>query len=406
MTELRLKNLLLVGIDVTPLEYSAKKAGYKVYTVDYFGDQDLRSVSDDSFSVIEQKEGSSCGQLDVAFDAESLLEGAKRISSRNRIDAILLSTGLDDSPQVIAELSKIARIVGNSSGLIQKVRDKKRFFREIKRLGAPIPETAVVDDFSEATRASKDIRYPVLIKPLRGFGGVGIRKVGSAGELKDVFAKLSLSCQRVLIQEYIPGIAASASVVSSGEKSFTLTVNEQLIGSSFFGQREPFGYCGNIVPLYASEKLLSKCGKLAEEVITHFGLVGSNGVDFVISSDDVPYIVEVNPRFQGTLECIEKVLGINMVEAHIRACTKGLLPKRKHTVSRFCTRLILYALHRSVVPDLSVYPEVRDIPFPGVVIERGEPVCSIIAEGKDRDSTLRKAGDAAENILSTLKEIH
>jgi predicted ATP-grasp superfamily ATP-dependent carboligase len=405
MAEPEIKNLLLIGMDTTSLAKSAKKAGYKVCAVDYFGDQDLRAVSDCTFSMIQQKEGGSCGRLSANFDVKALLEGAKKMSRVNPIDAILLSTGLDDSPEVLRELSEIVPILGNSPEMIQKVRDREGFTDELKRLEVPVPETVVVQDLSEAAGASEKIGYPVVAKPVKGFGGAGIRKIEDSEGFGEIFKELFCPQQGVVIQEYIQGIAASVSVISSKNGSSVLTVNEQLIGLSEFGQKEPFGYCGNIVPLNASEDTLSMCRGLAERVVLHFGLVGSNGVDIAISDSGIPYVVEVNPRFQGTLECVENVLDLNMVEAHVKACRKGLLPKVPNTIPKFCTRLVLFAPHRSVVPDLSRYAEVRDIPLPGVLIEEGEPICSIIAEENDRDSSFKKARNAAQQIFSSLKPI-
>ena len=405
MSGLEFRNLLLIGMDVNPLARSAKNAGYRVHSVDYFGDQDLGWSSDDHFSVIDQKEGVSCGRLDARLDAETLLEGAKVISTRNLTDGILLSTGLDDSPRVLSELTEIAPIVGNSPELIQKVRDKERFFRELERLGVPVPQTAVVSDFSEAWSVSKEIGYPLLIKPMEGFGGGGIRKAENPDGLGRTLRSFCSQAQQTVIQEFVPGLPASASVVSSRGESVMLTLNEQIIGLSTVGQMEPFGYCGNIVPLSLSEETLSTGKELAEKITTHFGLVGSNGVDFVFSGDGVPYVVEVNPRFQGTLECVEKVLGMNLVEAHMKACIVGSLPEVTNLIPTFCTRLILFAPRRSVVPDLSEYPQVRDIPFPGVIIEEAEPVCSIIAEGQSRDLSYAKATSIAEMIINSLRPI-
>jgi len=405
MSGLEFKNLLLIGMDVNPLARSAKNAGYRVHSVDYFGDQDLRRSSDDHLSVIDQKEGVSCGRLDAGFDAETLLEGAKVISSRNLIDGILLSTGLDDSPRVLSELTKIAPIIGNSPESIQKVRDKERFFRELERLRVPVPQTAVASDLSEAWSASKEIGYPLLVKPMQGFGGGGIRKVENSDGLGRTLRSLYSQAQQIMIQEFVPGLPASASVVSSCGESVMLTLNEQIIGLSTVGQVEPFGYCGNIVPLFLSEETFFTCRELAEKIAAHFGLVGSNGVDFVFSGDGVPYVVEVNPRFQGTLECVEKVSGMNLVEAHVEAWLTGLVPEVPDLIPRFCTRLILFAIHRSVIPDLTVYPQVRDIPFPGVIIEEGEPVCSIIAEGQSRDLSYAKATSIAEMVINSLKPV-
>jgi predicted ATP-grasp superfamily ATP-dependent carboligase len=276
---------------------------------------------------------------------------------------------------------------------------------ELKRLAVSAPETVVVNDLSEAFRVSKEIGFPIVVKPAKGFGGAGIRKVENPEELEEIFKKLHYPQQEMVIQEYIPGIAASVSVISSRNECSALTVNEQLIGLSEFGQTEPFGYCGNIVPLSTSDKISSVCKELAERIALHFELAGSNGVDLAISDDGVPYVVEVNPRFQGSLECVENVLGLNIVEAHMKACRRGLLPKVPNAICEFCTRLILFAPRRSVVPDLSRHAEVRDVPVPGVVIEKGEPICSVIAEERDRDSSLKRAEGVAQKILSSLKPI-
>ncbi len=124
----------------------------------------------------------------------------------------------------------------------------------------------------------------------------------------------------------------------------------------------------------------------------------------VISENDVPYVVEVNPRFQGTLECVERVLGINLVDAHIKACTKDVLPTlSKRRPQTCCVRLILYARQRSVIPNLDSLEEVRDIPLSGVVVEEGEPLCSIVVGGKTRSVALKKGKTLAKHVYGMIE---
>src|SRR5690606_2141027 len=104
----------------------------------------------------------------------------------------------------------------------------------------------------------------------------------------------------------------SASVLSTAEESRTIITSQQIIGAGELGQKEPFGYTGNITPYCGQANIV----ELAEIVINRLGLVGSNGVDFIAKKGEV-YVVEVNPRIQGTFECVEKSLGINMAKAHI-----------------------------------------------------------------------------------------
>ena len=390
--------MLVTGVNVVSLAASARKAGYQVYATDHFGDQDLKRLCHESRSIVKQMPGRDCGQLSIDFNPEALLQLTRELLKNNEIDAALLSSGLDDSLDVLFELNDMIPILGNHPSVIEKARDKTRFFQELKRLGIPHPETAIVEDFEEAKEKSKDIGYPVLVKPLGGFGGAGIRKARDPRELGQAFRNAFPHDEKILIQGYVSGVPASASLISSTNGAITLTLNEQLLGLDEVGQEEPFGYCGNVVPLVATKAVADRCKRIVERIASHFGLVGSNGIDFVISEEGTPYVIEVNPRFQGTLECVERVLGLNIVETHMKACIEGSLPSIVKKPSVFCVRLILFAPRRSMVPDLNTFEEVRDIPLPGVIIEKGEPVCSIIIEEKTRSSALKKARTIAKLI--------
>ena len=396
-----LHNLLVIGVDSVSLAASAKRAGYQVFAVDHFGDQDLKRVCRESLSVIRQRPGKSCGYLSSDFSPEILLQLTKALLKRYDIDAVLLSSGLDDSSDILFELNELVPILGNHPTIIEKIRDKTDFFHELDRLGISHPETIVVNDFKGARRESKDIGYPIVVKPQSGFGGAGVRKAEDSKELKRAFRETSLMDEKVLIQEYVSGTHASASLISSIEGVATLTLNEQLIGMRELGQREPFGYCGNVVPLSAPKKVAEECKNVVERVVQHFGLIGSNGVDLVISEKSTPYIIEVNPRFQGTLECVERTLGMNIVEAHVEACVQGGLPTISKKTSLFCARFILFVPQRLVAPELNAFKGVSDIPLPGVILEEGEPLCSLIIEGPSKDYLLKKAHKTTEAIRNS-----
>lgn len=379
---------------------SAKEAGYKVYAADYFGDIDLRRVCSGCEAIIEQKRGKSCGRMESKFKTEAFLKMAKSLFQRCKIDAILLSSGLDDYFDVLYGLDELAPILGNSPEVIERVRKKTGFFKELKRLGIPHPETKIVKNVDEAEAAAVEIGYPVVVKPIRGFGGLGIRTAQNSNEIERAFLEASLVGKDVIVQEFNKGVHASVSFLVAEKNVKILTINEQMLGLRFLSQQEPFGYCGNIVPLHFANSILESCRRITEKISFHFGLKGSNGIDLVISEDGTPYVMEVNPRFQGTLECVERVLGMNLVKSHIDACLHDSLPILKEKTSNFCTRLVLYAPERIVAPDLTVFPEVRDVPLPGAIIEKREPLCSIITAGKNRELSFQKAKKLAQLIYS------
>ncbi|MGQ9641733.1 MAG: ATP-grasp domain-containing protein [Candidatus Bathycorpusculaceae bacterium] len=396
------QSLLVVGADTVFLAASAKRAGYNVYVADYFGDVDLQRFCSEFLAVIKQKEGKSCGKTHLNFKPEAFLKMAKILSKKHRIDATLLSSGLDDYFDVLYELNSVIPLFGNSPEAIRSVREKPKFFNELKRLDVPHPETAITRNVWEAKDAAAKMRYPVIAKPSKGFGGADIRLVLNDKEMEKAFFEVYKANESVLVQKFIEGVHASISILAEDKSVEVISINEQLLGLPSVFQREPFGYCGNIVPLCVANSLFEKCKSIVEKIALHFGLKGCNGVDIVISKNGTPYVVEVNPRFQGTLGCIEKIFGINLVDAHIKACLYGEMPTIKKS-SKFCTRLILYAPKRVIVPDLTVLQEVWDIPLPNSIIEEGEPLCSVLTEGKSRDASLRKAEEKAKLVYARLR---
>ena len=398
----RCLNLLVIGVDSAAVATSAHRAGYIVYAADHFGDLDLAMVCQASLSVVEQTINASCGRVAAEFDPSRLVALMDILATRHRLDVSLLASGLEDYPDALAAIDARVPILGNRPAQIAAVRDASRFFQELARRGIPHPRTAVVTTEAEAVTAAREIGYPVILKSEKRFGGTGLRCVARRARLPVAFKEVHAPGGRVLVQSYIRGTPASVSTVSTTGQAMALTVNEQLLGLPRLGAPAPFAYCGNVVPLAAPDGVVARCRRVAETVITAFELVGSNGVDFVITEEGIPLVVEVNPRFQGSLACVEAVLKINLVATHLAAVTIGALPTDIRPTGS-CARLILYAPQRVQVGVLMRIPGVHDVPHQGTIIEAGEPVCSVVARGASRAEALSLASRTAVAIRTTLR---
>ena len=66
---------------------------------------------------------------------------------------------------------------------------------------------------------------------------------------------------------------------------------------------------------------------MASSLTRRFGLIGVNGMDVVIGRDPEgvvrPYLVEVNPRFSGSMELAERARAVNVFSAHVEAWPGG-----------------------------------------------------------------------------------
>ncbi len=308
-------------------------------------------------------------------------------------DLIVFNSGI--SPEKLPK----HKLMGNRD--ISNVENKYKLYKRLKKSYSDVfklPETYLVTDLRDALEIADASKEKFLLKPLEGSGGMGIRNINGIDPDTDI--------HKAILQEIVVGCDVSASVLSSGDEAVTIHTSEQLIGNKFLGQWENYGYCGNIVPYIQQnrhEKLVKNeyFGEIAVDIVTDLKLIGSNGVDMILKNGDI-YVLEVNPRLQGTYEAAEASLGINLAQAHIMACQGELMdiPPPK----QFATKMIIFAKKRSIVGNLNMN-SVNDIPAQNVIIEKGEPLATVLTSGKILEDTIYSAikmvNDVYRNVTPT-----
>jgi predicted ATP-grasp superfamily ATP-dependent carboligase len=127
---------------------------------------------------------------------------------------------------------------------------------------------------------------------------------------------------------------------------------------------------------------------LAAWIAAQSGCVGTIGIDFVIGSEG-PVAIEVNPRFQGTVDTVEMATGVNLFSLHLGAC-QGILPLEPPVASQLACRTILFADRDITVnEDLGRFREfISDIPWPGTFFEEEQALVSVYGWGPDRKAAL------------------
>ncbi len=208
-----------------------------------------------------------------------------------------------------------------------------------------------------------------------------------------------------LAQEYLEGIPCSASLIGNGNDARVVALNEQLIGIPWLTGL-PFAYCGNITPFHSrfNDEMIQYATRIASE----FRLVGSNGVDFMLTDKGL-FVLEVNPRFQGSLDTIELSLGINIFDAHVKSF-EGELPEPVEP-ARFAAKVIAYANERVVIDEkiserlnkCMKQGSAADIPRRGWVVKPDEPVATFLETGKTREIALETAGKSARYIKAMMQ---
>ncbi|WP_414470456.1 ATP-grasp domain-containing protein [Methanobacterium sp. ACI-7] len=371
-----MKNVLVVGTNTRPVACSAKKMGHKVFSVDYFCTHDLVKCSDYLRCILSQTPYESCGNYAEKYDPSLLQKYADEVV--DDVDYILCSSG------AVPENFPESKVVGNKK--IMHIENKYNLYNLLKNK-FNVPETFSVSSYDEAdeiVKSEEDKNF--LVKPIIGAGGKDIRRFEETTERFDF--------SRFMLQEVIEGESISASVLSTKDEAKTILTSRQIIGNSELGQLDEFAYCGNMVPYTDNPEIK----KTAEDIIKELGLVGSNGIDMIESNGEL-YVIEANPRFQGTLECNEQVLGINMFDAHFKASNGTLIdiPEPKG----YAVKMVVFAKWRSIAGNLE-FEGVYDIPEKNVIIEKDEPAATVITGGPTLKDAIKNGQKIVNRVYDAL----
>lgn len=339
--------ILVAGVSIRYIAQSAAMAGHSVIAADCYCDLDLER----------------CAGITARLSLDDVESSLNALIREFSPEAIVLGTGFEE-----LDLKGVP-VLNNPRDKAAMVSDKLWTSRWLEKKGYPSIPTLEPEDCRS---------LPVVVKPRRGAGGLGCKLFRSYSDLN--------SDEEMIVQPFIEGRPASASVIAASGEAQTIAVNEQIIGALWAGAGD-FKYAGNITPL---EPGCPEIAEMAESIVAELGLVGSNGVDFLLT-DVGPVVVEVNPRFQGSLDAVELSVGMNVFQAHLQAFQGLLPPKIRPRIS--AGRAIIYAMEDTRIEREMGEEWIRDIPRPGALIKRSMPICSILATG----------GCQAE-VMSLLKE--
>ena len=333
--------LLVAGFSTRHIAASACRAGYGVVAVDHFCDLDLARMAD------------ACYRFETLEELAALATDAVR---EHRVDGFLAGSGAET-------LALPVPLLGTQPGTAARFLDKGETQSFFEELGIRAPRRVTAGT------------YPAMAKPVHGSGGWRNAVVKSDEELA-AWAAL-FPDQPFLLQEVVAGIPASVSCIADGSSAVAIATNRQLLrGGAGMG----YGFAGSVTP--CGHPRAVEMAAIAETIAGASGCVGAIGIDFVLSETEGAVAIEINPRFQGTLETVEAAIGVNLVRLHLDACG-GRLPDTRPVPWQCAVRRILFADHDLVVGDdlSSLAPVTADIPPPGTEIPTGSAVVSVSAVG-------------------------
>jgi predicted ATP-grasp superfamily ATP-dependent carboligase len=162
-----------------------------------------------------------------------------------------------------------------------------------------------------------DGKHGWVVKPDDGAGAEATRLFRRADELRRWLATSS-GADNLVVQPYMPGVAASLSVLCRGGRAWLLSCNRQVIAI----ENDAFRFRGCVVG--GLEHRRPFCASIAAAVSSAIpDLWGYVGIDFV-DCDSGPVVLEVNPRLTTSYVGLRQAIGVNPAELVLRLLREDL----------------------------------------------------------------------------------
>ena len=228
-------------------------------------------------------------------------------------------------------LEKLARrverrgkpLLGPSAAVIRAVTDKAILPRWLSRAKVSHPVTETCSTSAGCRKLARELGYPLVLKPARGAGCVGVCLVRSERDLERGISSVRRAQARgpIVVQQYVRGLAASVSLLADGRRAHGLTLNVQRVRPA-----SEFTYHGGQTPLrHPLERRAVAAARRTCEIFP--GLRGYVGVDLVLTESEV-FVIEVNPRLTTAYLGVRAVADENVAVLALKACA-GRLPRMR-----------------------------------------------------------------------------
>lgn len=187
--------------------------------------------------------------------------------------------------------------------------------------GIPVPKGEVLTD-----AASRTLPFPLVVKPPREGSSVGCHLVFEEAQWNEAFADAVRHSGEALVEEYIPGRELTVGIVT--DQVLPVVEIEMDSGWYDFDAKYGTGETRYVVPAELSPAVTAELQTLALETFRALDAQGFGRVDFRLSPEGKPYVLELNsiPGFTAT----------------------SLLPKAAQSAgiefSELCSRIVEWAM--------------------------------------------------------------
>jgi carbamoyl-phosphate synthase large subunit len=246
------------------------------------------------------------------------------IIQHEKPEGVIVQLGGQTALKIAEKLNRYGiKIIGTNYESLDLAEDRGKFSDLLKENNIPYPKYGVIQDSDQAIELSKELGFPLLVRPSYVLGGQSMKIVINEKELEQHVVNILNDNpeNRVLLDHFLDGaIEAEADAICDGEDVYIIGIMEHI---------EPAGiHSGDsnavLPPFNLGDFVLTQIKNHTRKIALALNTVGLINIQFAIKNDIV-YIIEANPRASRTVPFICKAYK----EPYVNYATKVMLGEKK-----------------------------------------------------------------------------
>ncbi|REJ83762.1 MAG: carbamoyl-phosphate synthase large subunit [Bacteroidetes bacterium] len=261
------------------------------------------------------------------------------IIEHEKPEGVIVQLGGQTALKLAEKLDKYGiNIIGTSFKSLDLAEDRGSFSTLLRDLNIPYPKFGVVESADQGVGLSRELGFPLLVRPSYVLGGQSMKIVINETELESHVVQIlqDIPDNKILLDHFLEkAIEAEADAICDGEDVYIIGIMEHI---------EPAGiHSGDsnavLPPFDLSENVINQMREYTRKIALAMNVKGLINIQFAIKDEKV-YVIEANPRASRTVPFIAKAYN----EPYVNYATKVMLGSKKLKDFSFKPHLDGYAI--------------------------------------------------------------
>jgi carbamoyl-phosphate synthase large subunit len=346
--------------------------------------------------------------LDKLYFEELTLERVLDICEKENPLGVVVSVGGQIPNNLALKLiNNGINVLGTSAKNIDKAEDRSKFSKLLDELKIEQPVWSKLENIQKAKEFTKNIGFPVLIRPSYVLSGAAMNVAYNEEQLEDFLGKAAMVSKEhpVVISKFITDAKeVEVDGVCDGEDVFIGAIIEHIENAGVHS-----GDATMVIPsVTLSEEIKNKIRENSKKIARTLEIKGPFNIQYIVKDGEI-FVIECNLRSSRSMPFVSKTIRENLMEIAADAIMGDKIKEGEGKPFAFCIKAPQFSFMRLQGAD----------PVTGVeMVSTGEVACfgknfeeafikSLIASGLNiperEDPILLTVGGSREKIIEVAR---